>query len=187
MAFLLLLQGCPGAQNRSLEVPRPPVVDATLGPGDLFDVRVFGEPDLTGTYRVGPDGTIDYPLVGRMVVSGRLPSEVSSEITSKLGRYVHQPQVSVLVKEITSKRVTVYGQVQKPGTFACADAMTISQVISMAGGFTAMAARERVLLSRFEKNRQRIIQVNLLDIAGGKIANQFVTPGDEIYVPERVF
>ena len=60
-------------------------------------------------------------------------------------------------------------------------------IVILAGGFTAMAARERVLLSRFEDNQQKIIQVNCLDIAGGKASNQFVSPGDEVYVPERVF
>jgi protein involved in polysaccharide export with SLBB domain len=181
------LSGCPRQLTRTLTAPRPQNVDATLGPGDLFDVRVFGEADLSGSYRVGPDGIIDYPLVGRVEVSGKLPSELALFLRTRLATYVHEPQVSVLVKEMNSKRVTVYGQVARPGTFPYTNVMTISQVISLAGGFTAMAARERVLLSRFEKNAQQITEVNCLDIAGGKAANQFVSPGDEVYVPERLF
>jgi polysaccharide export outer membrane protein len=187
LAPLTLLAACPHSGTRTLVAPRAPDVDATLGPGDLFDVRVFGEPDLTGTYRVGPEGTIDYPLVGRLVAAGKLPSEIATQLREKLEAYVHKPQVSVLVKEVTSKRVTVYGQVQKPGTFPYTNLMTISQAISLAGGFTAMAARERVVVSRFEDKKQKIVEVNLLDIAGGKTANQFIAPGDEVYVPERVF
>jgi polysaccharide export outer membrane protein len=77
--------------------------------------------------------------------------------------------------------------VQKPGTFPFTDAMTIMQAISLAGGFTSIAARERVVISRVEKDKQRIIEINLLRIADGKAPNSFVSPGDEIYVPERLF
>jgi protein involved in polysaccharide export with SLBB domain len=179
--------GCPHTGTRTLTAPRPPQVDATLGPGDVFDVRVFGEADLTGTYRIGTEGTIDYPLVGRIQVVNKLPGEIAEMLRVKLATYVHEPQVSVLVKEVNSKRVTVYGQVQKPGTFPYSNPMTISQAISLAGGFTAMAARERVVVSRFENNQQRVNEVNLLEIAGGRAANQFLSPGDEVYVPERIF
>ena len=78
-----------------------------------------------------------------MVVAGKLPSDIAQMLREKLTAFVHQPQVSVLVREMNSKRVIVYGQVQKPGTFPYTDAMTIVQAISLAGGFTSMAARER--------------------------------------------
>ncbi len=168
-------------------MPHPPVVDATLGPGDLFDVRVFEEPDLSGTYRIGPEGTIDYPLVGRVVASGRLPSEIAEELQKRLAETVKRPQVSVLVREMNSKRVIIYGQVQRPGTFPYTNPMTISQAISIAGGFTAMAARESVRISRVEHDQQNIFEVNLRSIADGKEPNKFLSPGDEVYVPERLF
>jgi polysaccharide export outer membrane protein len=170
-----------------LTAPRPPVVDATLGTGDLFDVRVFGESELTGTYRVGPDGTIDYPLVGRVLVAGKLPGEVTTELRKKLTAFVHEPQVSILVREMSSKHVIVYGQVQKPGTFPYPGSMTIVQAISLAGGFTSMAARERVLISRVENEQQQVIKVNVREIADGRAPNRFLGPGDEVYVPERLF
>jgi protein involved in polysaccharide export with SLBB domain len=172
---------------RVRSAPRAPVVDATLGAGDLFDVRVFGEAELTGTYRVGPDGTIDYPLVGRVTVTGKLPSELTTELRAKLTAYVHEPQVSILVREMNSKRIIVYGQVQKPGTFPYPGSMTIVQAISLAGGFTAMAARERVVVSRVENDRQQVIEVNVREIADGRAPNRFISPGDEVYVPERLF
>ena len=188
LLILLVCAGCGPAATRTLQRPRPPVFDATLGPGDLFDVRVFGENDLTGQYRVGPEGTIDYPLVGRVQVRGLLPSQVAELLRDKLTQFVHQPQVSVLVREMNSKRVIVYGQVQKPGTFPYSDAMTIVQAISLAGGFTAMAARERVVLSHsVDKDQQKVDEVNVREIADGKAANRFVAPGDEVYVPERLF
>jgi polysaccharide export outer membrane protein len=185
--LLFLLTACGPPAARTLQRPRPPVFDATLGPGDLFDVRVFGENDLSAQYRVGPDGTIDYPLVGRVEVKGLLPGQLAELLRDKLTHYLHQPQVSVLVREMNSKRVIVYGQVQKPGTFPYNDAMTIVQVISLAGGFTAMAARERVVLSHLEKDEQKIVEVDVRQIADGKAPNRFVAPGDEVYVPERLF
>jgi polysaccharide export outer membrane protein len=188
LSIVLFCAACGPAATRTLQRPRPPVFDATLGPGDLFDVRVFGEADLTGQYRVGPEGTIDYPLVGRLRVQGLLPSQVAEQLRDKLTQYVHQPQVSVLVREMNSKRVIVYGQVQKPGTFPYSDAMTIVQAISLAGGFTAMAQRERVVLSHsVDKDQQKVDEINVREIADGKAPNRFVAPGDEVYVPERIF
>jgi polysaccharide export outer membrane protein len=181
------LVGCGASSVRTMAAPRPPHVDATLGAGDLFDVRVFEENDLSGTYRVDADGDIDYPLVGRMEVAGRLPGEVAEILRQKLSAYVRKPQVSVLVREMNSKRVIIYGQVQHPGTFPYMSAMTISQAISLAGGFTGMALREKVRVSRVVDRQQQIIEVNLQAIADGKAPNRFLSPGDEIYVPERLF
>jgi polysaccharide export outer membrane protein len=189
IALTLLAGGCPSPTGGTLSAPPPPKVDATLGVGDVFDVRVFGEPDLSSTYRIGHDGSIDFPLVGRVAASGKTASDLAGELRTRLVAFLHQPQVSILVKEANSKRVTVYGQVQKPGTYPYAELMTISQAISQAGGFTAMAAREKVLVSRFsrELGKQRVTVVNLLAIVDGKAPNQFVEPGDEVYVPERLF
>jgi protein involved in polysaccharide export with SLBB domain len=183
----LVALGCAhGEVTRKLVSARPPV-DATLGPGDVFDVRVFEEPDLSGSYRVDPEGAIDYPMIGRVIVAGKLPGQIADQLTDKLRVYVRKPAVSVFVKEVNSKRVIVYGQVAKPGTFPYADAMTISQAISLAGGFAAMAQREHVTILRFERDKQRSLTVDLRAISDGRLPNQFVLPGDEIYVPERMF
>src|SRR4051812_5774659 len=186
LAFLWCVAGCAHTASHTMKVPRP-TVDATLGPGDVFDVRVFEEPDLSGTYRIDPEGSIDYPLVGHVEVSGKLPGEIAQLLREKLVAFVHKPSVSVFVREMNSKHVIVYGQVQKPGTFPYVDAMTISQAISLAGGFTAMAARERVMVSKFDKDKQQVIEIDLRSIATGRTPNYFVSPGDEVYVPERMF
>jgi polysaccharide export outer membrane protein len=178
---------CGTAGMRKIAATPPPTVDATLGAGDMFDVRVFEETDLGGTYRVDADGYIDFPLVGRLLVAGKLPGELATLLRDKLSAFVKQPQVSVFVREMNSKRIIVYGQVQKPGTYPCMNPMTISELISLAGGFTPMAAREKVTISRYEKDEQHIIEVNLRAIADGKAPNHFVEPGDQVYVPERLF
>jgi polysaccharide export outer membrane protein len=184
---LFAAANCGPSAMRRVAAPPPPVIDATLGAGDLFDIRVFEEPNLSGTYQVDEEGTIDFPLVGRVAVAGHLASDVATLLSKRLTAFVKNPQISVLVRDMVSKRIVVYGQVAKPGTYPYANAMTISQLISLAGGFTSMAARERVTISRFAANERHIIEVNLRAIADGKESNQFVEPGDEVYVPERLF
>jgi protein involved in polysaccharide export with SLBB domain len=158
----------------------------SLGAADVFDVRVFGEPDLTGTYRVAADGTIDFPLIGRLTVRGKTPAQLADEIQNKLVQFIKRPQVSVLLKESNSKKVTIYGQVQHPGTISYVDAMTITQAISQAGGLGAMAAREGARVTRKQNGKTETVIVNLKAIANGT-ATFYLQPGDEIFVPERVF
>jgi polysaccharide export outer membrane protein len=165
---------------------RPPVVDMSFGPTDVFEVRVFGEPELTSTYRVSPEGSIDFPLIGRVMVKGMSPAQVAEEIRSRLQSYVKQPQVSVFVKEVNSKKVTVYGQVQHPGTINFAESMTITQAISVAGGLTAMAARDRVRVTRIRDGKAETSLVNVKEVSEGN-ATYYLQPGDEVFVPERVF
>jgi polysaccharide export outer membrane protein len=165
---------------------RPPVVDMSLGPSDVFEIRVYGEPELTSTYRASPEGSIDFPLIGRVAVKGMTPAQVAEEIRGRLQSYVKQPQVSVFVKEINSKKVTVYGQVQHPGTVNYAESMTITQAISVAGGLTVMAARDRVRVSRVRDGKAETFQVNLKEVSEGN-TTCYLQPGDEVFVPERIF
>lgn len=184
---LSIVTGCPGPTGPVVRpAERPPVVDMSLGPTDVFEVRVYGEPELTSTYRVSPEGSIDFPLIGAVVVKGMTPAQVSEEIRGRLASFVKQPQVSVFVKEINSKKVTVYGQVQHPGTINYVESMTISQAVSVAGGLSPMAARDRVRVTRVQGGKAETFQVNLKDISEGT-ATYYLQPGDEVFVPERVF
>ena len=158
----------------------------SLGPADVYDVRVIGEPDLTGTDRVAADGTIDFPLIGRLTARGKTPAQLADEIQTKLVQFIKRPQVSVLLKESNSKKVTVYGQVQHPGTIAYVDPMTISQAISQVGGLTSMAARESARVTRKREGKTETVIVNLKAVANGT-ETYYLQPGDEIFIPERVF
>src|SRR5882757_4376053 len=102
-----------------------------VGVDDVFDVRVYGEPDLSGSYRVATDGTIDYPLAGRMRVVGLRPGEIQQLIVEKLkGGYLKTPQVTVSSKERNSQKITVFGQVAKPGQVPYYPNMTIVDAIA---------------------------------------------------------
>jgi polysaccharide export outer membrane protein len=189
LACLLLLSGagCPGETAQVVrDVERPPIVDLSLGPADVFEVRVYGEPELNNTYRVSPEGAIDFPLIGRVTVKGLTAGQVAETIRERLQSFIKQPQVNVFVKEINSKKVTIYGQVHHPGSFNFVESMTLVQVISSAGGLTAMAARDRIRVTRVRDGKSDSSTVNLRDVSEGK-SSFYLQPGDEIFVPERVF
>jgi protein involved in polysaccharide export with SLBB domain len=165
-----------------------PTADVTLGVDDVFEVRVYGEADLSNVYRVTPDGSIGFPLIGKVAVVGRAPAEVAREIESRLGKnYLQNPQVTIFVREYKSRRFSVYGQVQRPGTFAYEEGITIIEAIAMAGGFTPMAAENDVQVSRGERGRDVTFKVRVVDVREGKAPAVKINPGDKVFVPERFF
>lgn len=175
-----------GLPAEEAEVPGP--LASILGSGDVFEVRVFEEPGLSGVYRVGPDGAIDYPLCGRVQVEGLDASGVSDALTACLkSGYLRSPQVSVFIKEYNSKKVFVFGEVQKPGTFTYEDGMSIIEAVTRAGGFTKLAAKNSVIISRVLEGQERRIKVPVEDIGVGRAQNFVLKPGDIVFVPESFF
>lgn len=185
-----MLLGChpPRAISTTPVDSVPPDNEFALSPGDTFDVRVFGEPDMTGTYRVAPDGTIDFPLIGQVMVEGLLPHDLTRKLEDRLrDGYLRNPHVSILIKEQTSKKIIIIGQVVRPGTFSYAPNMNIVEAITVAGGFTAIAAKNSTTVTRIEQGKKVSMRVPVADISEGKVGNYFVRPGDIISVPERIF
>lgn len=161
---------------------------STLDVGDVFDVRIFGENDLSGRYRVGGEGAIEFPLIGALKVAGLAPAEVGALIARRLrDGILRSPQVSIFVVEQVSKKVHILGQVAKPGTFAYAPGMNIVEAITQAGGFTPLAAKNSATVTRSESGHQVIYRVRAGDISDGTAANFFLRPGDIVSVPERFF
>lgn len=158
-----------------------------LGPGDVFELRVFGEDDLSGAYRISDDGTIDFPLIGKTSVEGETASTLSTLLSTKLAKYLRQPNVSVFVKEYNSKKVFVIGQVKAPGTFPFEKGMSIIQAIAMAGGFERLADQNSCSVTRVVDGKETRTQVAVKDIGEGKFANFQLQPGDIVFVPERLF
>jgi protein involved in polysaccharide export with SLBB domain len=164
------------------------VPEERLGIDDVFEVRVFGEPDLSDTYRVAADGTIDYPFVGRISVIGMRSGDVQEAIASKLkDGYLKNPQVSLMVKEWNSRKVSVIGQVQKPGSVAYFPNMTIVDAIAAAGGFTGIASKNSVTLRREVKGSVQSQNCAVADISEGRAPNVVLRPGDILVVEERLF
>jgi protein involved in polysaccharide export with SLBB domain len=184
-----IAMGCgPSTHSVAVEQPVAPVVDTSLGVGDSFDVRVFGEPDLSGTYKVGSEGNINFPLVGVLHVEGLDAQAAAKLIGDRLRQgMLRDPQVTVLIKEQTSKKIYVLGQVGRPGTFTYTPSMSVVEAITVAGGFTPLAARNDTTVTRSEQGKKTITKVPVADIGEGKAPNLFLRPGDIISVPERIF
>ena len=167
-----------------------PMETSSLGPGDVFEVMVYDEPAMSKPYKVAPNGTIDFPLIGTIEVEGKEAQEVADIIKTALKdkQILKAPSVSVLVKEVNSKKVAVFGQVQKPGQFPMAEGMTVVQAVSLAGGFTAIADRDRVTLNR-KVSAKKVIRVvfSVAAITEGKMNDIPLQAGDTLYVEERAF
>jgi len=165
------------------------VEDTTLGAGDVFDVRVFGEKDLSGRYQVAPDGNINFPFLGTLQVSGKETTAVANEIAVKLknGGFLNDPQVSIFLEQSNSKRISVLGAVAKPGTLAIVPGMTVVQAVSQAGGFTNLASKDDTVVTRRVKGDLEKYRILVSEIARGNASDFPLRAGDIVFVPERVF
>lgn len=188
-AVIALHFGCASAPVKQPNLPLP-METSSLGAGDVFEVTVYDEPAMSKPYKVAPNGTIDFPLIGTLEVEGKEPQEIADLIKSNLKekQILKNPSVSVLVKEVNSKKVAVFGQVQKPGQFPMAEGMTVVMVISLAGGFTAIADRDRVTLNR-KVSAKKVVRVvfSVAAITEGKMNDIPLQAGDTLYVEERPF
>jgi polysaccharide export outer membrane protein len=187
---LLLLFVC-GCFDRAVapypksEPPSPK--DVSIASGDVFEVKVFNEASLSSVYQVTDDGTISFPYLGHIVVAGMTPSQIEHTLEDKLrDGYLKEPTVSVHITDLASKKIIVVGQVKSPGTFAFAEGMSIVEAISRAGGFTTVAKKNAVRVTRVADDGKRTrILVAVEDINEGKAPNFTLRPGDVVFVDER--
>lgn len=163
--------------------------ETTVGTGDLFDVRVYGEEDLSAQYRIAQDGSIDFPLIGRVEVVGLEPGAIASLISTRLreGRYLVRPHVSVVVREYNSKRISILGAVRNPGSYPIRSGMGVVEAIGLAGGFTALANRDGTTITRTVDETLHRYAAPVDRISDGQETDVPVRAGDIIRVPERMF
>ena len=174
---------------QATEVPPPATDDTTLGAGDVFTVRVYGEEELSGNHQVAPDGTIDFPLLGSIEVGGMEPPAVANELEHqlKVRNLLRDPHVSVYVEQYASKRISVVGAVADPGTFPLEPGMTVVQALSMAGGFSSLADRDGTVVTRRMGDETVRYRVPVAKVTSGQAKDIEVAAGDIIFVPERLF
>jgi protein involved in polysaccharide export with SLBB domain len=169
----------------------PPDLKTTevLGPGDVVEIRIFNEPDLSGVHQVGDSGQVRLPLVGAVDVAGRTPDQLLVAITDAYNaRYLKNAEVSLFVKERNSQKVFVLGQVGKPGPIAIETGkMTVIEAIARAGGTTKLADASRALLTREHDGKQFRVSVNVAAIGNGTAPDVELQPGDILFVPETIF
>lgn len=151
-------------------------VEYRLGAGDQIRITVFNEPDLTGPFTVGSQGTIAYPLVGTIRAGGLTVPEFTSALQTALGTYVRSPSVAV---EVTNYRpFFILGEVQRPGTYPYSASLTVPNAVATAGGFTYRANQSRVFIRHANENVERSYPLTVATP---------VLPGDTVRIGERLF
>jgi polysaccharide export outer membrane protein len=163
--------------------------DYILGPEDVLEITVWRNVDLSKTVTVRPDGKISLPLIGDVSAVGKTTVQLADEISGKLKEYKENPQVTILVKEVNSYAIYVLGEVAHPGKFPLKSKTTLLQAVTVAGGFTATAARNKIVVFRFAKDgtSQIKIKASYDDIVLREGSNQNIElkPGDQIVVPSE--
>lgn len=166
-----------------------------IGPGDALDVVVYLAPELSASnLPVRPDGRISLPLVPDLVAAGRSPTQLATEITARLRRYVVEPNVSVLVRTFVgspAQQVRVLGEVTQPRTLPYREGMTVVDAVIEARGLTRFAAGNRAEIVRRGASGEppRSLHVRLDDLMRGGDLSQDVPlrPGDTIVIPQGWF
>jgi polysaccharide biosynthesis/export protein len=167
--------------------PQAPHVDPDykIGPQDVLQIDVWKEPEITRSVPVRPDGKITLPLLNDVQAAGRTPMELSGIISEGLKKYINNPQVTVSVSAINSRRVYVTGEVTKPGAYPLLPGMTVLQALTSAGGFTQFANIKATYVLRMQEGKQTKFPFNYKAVLSGKRPedNIQLQPGDTIVVP----
>jgi polysaccharide export outer membrane protein len=188
-------EGASAAPAATLVAPAAPAAtvssDYVIGPGDVMQVFVWRNPELTAIVPVRPDGKISTPLVEDMVAVGKHPSALARDIEKVLGEYVRSPQVNVIVTQPASvfSQVKIIGQVQRPQALPYREGMTVLDAVLGVGGLAPFAAGNRSRLMRTVDGKQQEIRVKLGDLVndGDMKQNLALKPGDVLIVPESRF
>jgi polysaccharide export outer membrane protein len=163
--------------------------DYIIGPEDVLEITVWRNQDLSKQVQVRPDGRISMPLIGDVTAVGKTPTQLTAEISAKLKEYKENPTVAIVVREVNSYAVFVLGEVSKPGKYPLKSKTTLLQGITMAGGFTQIAARNKLVVFRFNDNSggSDKLKASYDDIVlrEGQQQNVELKPGDTIVVPSE--
>ena len=160
--------------------------DYLIGTSDVLEINVWQEKELTESVPVRSDGKISMPLIGEVQASGRTPTQLKEEITSKLRAYLTAPDVTVVVLQMNSRKFNVLGRVMKPGSYSLSATTTVLDAIAEAGGFQDFAKIKKIyILRRDDKGRLSHIPFNYKDVIQGKHPEENIAllPNDSVVVP----
>jgi polysaccharide export outer membrane protein len=179
----------PSAIDAALAQPAAPTGDEAqqeyiIGPEDKLDITVFEVKDLSlAGVPVDASGQIILPLIGTVTASGKTTAQLSQEIASRLGeKYLQSPQVSVVVSDSASRKVTVEGEVRTPGVYKMPGRTTLMEAIAMGGGLGDTANLHKVAIIRTVNGRRRAILCDYADVRSGRIADPAIEPQDVVVV-----
>jgi protein involved in polysaccharide export with SLBB domain len=161
----------------------------TLGPGDKLELTIFyGTNESKTGYTLDSSGQMEVRYIGTVSAGGKTLRDVQEEIRSRLADgYLNDPVVSLTLSEINSLKCSVFGQVTKSGTIKFTPGMTIVEAIAQSGGFTPLARKNMVKVTRTINGKKEMYKLPVEMIAEGKRPNFPMAPGDEVFVPERAW
>src|SRR5258706_11204069 len=160
----------------------PPAASAPagyrIGPEDVLEIDVWSRPELARKVPVRPDGRISLPLVNDVQTSGLTPMELRDILLARLAEYVTAPEVSVIVTEVRSFRVSVLGEVSRPGRFELKSQVRLVDALAMAGGLTQYASRSNIVVLRSNGHRLEThpVDYDKLRAADARVGNFFLPP-----------
>ncbi len=154
-----------------------------IGFEDQLQISVWHEPELNTAVEVRPDGKITLPLLNDIAVVGLRPDELTALLTEKLKAFVNEPQVTVIVRQIRSRKVSVFGQVVRQGSFPLVSKKTMLEVLAEAGGLALFAKSESIYILRNVNGEQTRIPFRYKQALAGRSGNPVLLPGDIVVVP----
>ena len=176
------------AQAASAEAPPSasvaPPAGYVIGADDLLSIRFWADAQLSTDVVVRPDGKISVPLLNDVQAAGMSPEQLNQVLKKAASKFIEDPDVTVIVREIRSRKVYVLGQVGRPGPVPLNTDMNVLQVLTAVGGLLEFADKENVIIVRSESGRERRLKFNYKDVVRGKNVQQNVLlqPGDTVIV-----
>lgn len=167
-------------------VVRPDRPEYVIAVDDVLTVAFWQEQIAPTDVLVRPDGKISLPLLNDVQAAGLTPQQLAATLEQAASKFITEPNATVIVKEIRSRRVFVVGEVGTPGMVALNGDMTILQLIAISGGLLEYADKENIIIIRTENGLEQRLKFNYKDVVGGKNVQQniFLRPGDTVVVNE---
>jgi polysaccharide biosynthesis/export protein len=158
--------------------------DYQIGPGDVLGISVWKNPDLTKQLSVLPDGTIHFPLIKELQVSGLTIAQIEKMISGRLEKYIPDPELFISVLQVNSMLIYVIGKVNSPGRFTINTNIDVLQALAVAGGLNPFAKEKQITVFRKQDGKTQIFNFNYDDVSKGKKLEQniMLKKGDVIVV-----
>ncbi len=153
-----------------------------IGPEDMLQISVWKNDAMSRTVTVRPDGKISLALLNDIQAAGLTALELREIVMQRLAEYIPSPEVSVIVSEVRSFKVSVIGEVARPGRFELKSWTTVLDVLALAGGFTQFATRSKIVILHPEGTTMKRIPFNYNKVAGEQ-ENFYLRNGDIVLVP----
>jgi polysaccharide export outer membrane protein len=175
----------PAAAAGTTAPPAPSDQNYVIGAEDVLSVNVWKESEVSVSEPVRLDGRISIPLIHDIQAAGLTPMALAAEISDKLNKYISDPQVTVIVTAINSKRVYLMGQIARPGAYPLLPDQTVLQALAIGGGFSQWANLSKIYILRNQGGRQTKLPFNYRQVIKGDKPeeNLVLQPGDTIVVP----